>query len=453
MDEQLEFSGRASLVALGVYFQQLKLWPVVVEHVKIKQKVLQHMPTDKLLDCFINILAGGTGVVEVNTRVRNDLALQAAFGRDKCAEQSTISDTLSACTEENIGQFQEALNHILRRHGKSYRHPYEHDWQLLDLDVTGMPAGRLGEGVTKGYFAQCKNRRGRQLGRVLATWYDEIVVDRLYSGKRQLDHSLKELMGLAEEALELTENKRKRTIIRVDSGGGDDENINWLLARGYFVLGKVRNWQRSVKLAKSVKQWYPDPKTPDREVGWVENLHPYIRPTAQVAIRKRKKNGEWSYHAVVFNITLGMACRMCQQPMPSNPQPLDLLWMVMYAYDRRGGGLETQNRGDKSGLQLSRRNKRPFVAQQMLVLLAQLAHNLIIWTRDELAEADQRLRKYGIQRTVRDTLQIAGQVHINAHGHITRIELNPRHPLAPAFQQAFAQRLGGDEMSLILGQK
>ena len=62
-----------------------------------------------------------------------------------------------------------AVTAILRQHGRSYRHDYEAEWQLLDVDVTGMPAGRLGQGVTKGYFAQQKNRRGRQLGRVLAT--------------------------------------------------------------------------------------------------------------------------------------------------------------------------------------------------------------------------------------------------------------------------------------------
>jgi hypothetical protein len=212
MEDGAAYSSRASLVALGLKFQHWQLWSPVRQHVKIKQKVLKHTPLDKLLDCFINILAGGTGVVEVNTRVRPDQPVQRAFGRPTCAEQSTISDTLNACTSENTQQLRQAIQIILREHGQSYRHDYETQWQLLDVDVTGMPAGRLGEGVTKGYFAQQKNRRGRQLGRVLATWYDEIVVDQLYDGKRQLDYSLTELVTLAENALELTENQRKRTL-------------------------------------------------------------------------------------------------------------------------------------------------------------------------------------------------------------------------------------------------
>jgi len=185
MDTTVIFSARASLVALGVRFHRLQLWSVVGEHVKIKQKTLKHSPLDKLLDCFINILAGGHGLVEVNLRVRPDPAVQRAFGRSACADQSTISDTLNACTPAHVTQMRAALTQIFRQHSRSYRHDYAREWQLLDADTTGLPAGRQGEGVTKGYFAKQKNRRGRQLGRVVATTYDEIVVDRLYDGKCQ----------------------------------------------------------------------------------------------------------------------------------------------------------------------------------------------------------------------------------------------------------------------------
>jgi hypothetical protein len=250
--EKVEFSARASLVTVGMQFRRLNIWATVGEHVKIKQKVLKHTPLDKLLDCLINILAGGTGLVEINTRVRPDQAVQRAFGRTTCAEQSTISDTLNVCTLENVKEMRAAVTAILRQHGQSYRHDYEAEWQLLDVDVTGMPAGRLGQGVTKGYFVQQKNRRGRQLGRVLATWYEEIVVDRLYNGKRQLDGSLPELISDAEKVLDLDVSKRKRTILRVDGGGGDDKNINWILGRGYHLLVKVKNWRRAEKLASSV---------------------------------------------------------------------------------------------------------------------------------------------------------------------------------------------------------
>lgn len=441
MDEstQIEYSACASLVALGVQFQQLKIWPVVKAHVVIKQKVRQHQPLDKLLDCFINILAGGTGLVEINTRVRPDQALQLAFGRPGCAEQSTVSRTLNACTAENVIQMRTALTTILRLHGQSYRHDYEQRWQVLDVDLTGMPAGRQGEGVTLGYFPKEKNRRGRQLGRVSASLYEELIVDRLYDGKRVLHRSLQELLLMAEEVLELTENKRESTIVRVDAGGGEDADINWMLQHQYQVLAKVKSWRRAQKLAASVTDWHLDPKVPERQVGWVTCPHPYVKVTRQLAVRHRKKNGKWSYHVLVFNLTDAMLYYLADRPMPPMPTAIEVLLTALHAYDRRGGGVETQNKGDKQGLGLSHRNKHAFAAQEMLVLLGQLAHDLVVWTRNELAEVDPRLQKYGIQRTIRDALHIDGCVEIGSDGHVKQVILNGKHPLAITVRDAFGR--------------
>jgi len=439
MDHSVEFSARASLAALGLHFQQLGIWSVVKAHVTIKQKIRRHTPLDKLLDCFINILAGGVGLVEINTRVRPDRALQRAFGRSACAEQSTISRSLSACTPENVIQMRTALKLILRQSGQSYLHDYRKTWQLLDVDLTGMPAGRQGEGVSKGYFAKRPNRRGRQLGRVLATRYDEILVDRLYDGNRQLHGNLPELVTLAADVLDLTENKRKMTVLRIDGGGGEDSDINWVLARDYSLLVKVKSWRRAEKLVCSVTTWYPDPKVHDREVGWITEPHAYVKPTRQVGLRSRKKDGAWSYHVLVFNLTNEMLFQLCDRGMSPRRQPRNVLFAAVYAYDRRGGGVETQNKGDKQGLGLSHRNKHCFAAQEMLVLLGQLAHNVVIWTRDDLAQVDSRLQKYGIQRTVRDALQIDGRIELSAEGQIERVILNEKHPIANTFQDAFSR--------------
>jgi Transposase DDE domain group 1 len=452
MNEQIEFSARASLVALGLRMRQMGLWAVIAEHVTIKQKVLRHTPLDKLLDCFITILAGGVGLVEVNTRVRPDRAVQQAFGRNACADQSTISDTLNTCTTDNVTQLRTAVTSIFRQHSQAYQHDYQAEWQLLDVDVTGLPAGRQGEGVSKGYFAHQKNRRGRQLGRVLASWYDEIVVDHLYDGKRQLNACLQELLAAAEAVLELTADTRTRTIVRVDGGGGEDADINWMLQRDYQVLVKVKNWRRAMKLAVSVREWYADPKLSDRQVGWVEQPYAYSKPTRQLALRTQKANGLWSYHVLVFTLTDAMLFRLCGRAMPARPTPADILLAGLHAYDRRGGGIETQNKADKQGLGLARRNKHRFAAQEMLVVLAQLAHNLVIWTRNDLARADPRLQKYGIQRTVRDALQIAGRIQVNAHGQVQQITFNEQHPLAAAFHNASLRWLASDDLSLNLGQ-
>jgi hypothetical protein len=54
MAESVAFSARASLVALGVRFQQLGIWSVVQTQVKIKQKIRKHTPLDKLLDFVVS---------------------------------------------------------------------------------------------------------------------------------------------------------------------------------------------------------------------------------------------------------------------------------------------------------------------------------------------------------------------------------------------------------------
>ena len=343
-------SKRASLAAVGMQMRRWRIWEMVEKHVHIKQKVIRYTPLSKLLDAFINILAGGCGLVEVNKRVRADPGLQRAFGRDSCAEQSTISDTINKSTAENVQEMRQAVTEVYRTYSQGYQHSYQKCLQLLDVDMSGMPAGRQGERVEKGYFSGKRNCRGRQLGRVVATRYYEVVVDRLYRGKRQMERSLQELITAAEEVLELDETRRKRTIIRVDGGGGRDADVNWLLERGYHLLVKVKNWKRAKKLAESVTTWHLDPKTGDREVGWVKEPHPYVRPTRQLAIRTPKKDGSWLYAVLVSTLTDEELFRLARQPARKEPTAKQIMLALLYAYDLRSGGVETSIKGSKQGL-------------------------------------------------------------------------------------------------------
>ena len=105
--------------------------------------------------------AGAHGLVEINKRLRADPGLQAAFGRQACAEQSVVQDTLDACTEANVTQMQQATDAIYRRHSWAYRHDYTRSLQVLDMDMTGMPCGKKAAFATKGYFANQRNRDAR----------------------------------------------------------------------------------------------------------------------------------------------------------------------------------------------------------------------------------------------------------------------------------------------------
>ena len=72
--------------------------------VKIAQKTVRHSPANKLTDALVGMLSGCKAIYETNVRVRPDVPLCRAFGRERVAEQSTIQRTLETFTEENVCQ-------------------------------------------------------------------------------------------------------------------------------------------------------------------------------------------------------------------------------------------------------------------------------------------------------------------------------------------------------------
>jgi hypothetical protein len=447
------FSPRGGLAALGLRLRGLDLFGPIRRTVTIAQKTVRHTPAQKLYDAFITMVAGGHGLVEINTRLRSDPALQAAFGRAACAEQSVVQETLDACTPDNVAQLEQAVDAVYRRHSRGYRHDYAAAWQVLDADMSGLPCGPKAACATKGYFAKQRNRRGRQLGRVVASRYDEVVVDRLFPGTTQLTSALQPLVLAAERTLELDEAKRARTILRVDAGGGSLADVNWALQRGYQVHCKDYSTQRARTLAASVTRWVDDPRTPGRQVGWV-TLPPtaYVRPVRRIAVRCRKQHGGWGYGVIVSALPPREVILLTHHPIDRVHDPDAVLLAYVYFYDQRGGACETANKGDKQGLGLTKRNKQRFAAQQVVMLLGTLAHNVLIWARHWLAPRCPALARYGLLRLVRDVGQISGFLSLDAAGHIRHVVLNRAAPLAPSLVTAFGVLLADDDVAVSLGE-
>jgi hypothetical protein len=398
------FTGYASLATLGIKLRALDLLAPIRQGVHIAQKTVKDTPFEKVSDAFISILAGAAGLVEINSRLRSDQALQRAFGRTRCAEQSVVQETLSACTAETVKQMEQAMKQIYQKHSRGYQHDYHQASQILDVDLTGLPCGRKAALATKGYFAGARNRRGRQLGRVLATRYGEVVVDQLFAGRTKLAEAFVPLMQAAEETLELNEAKRARTLLRVDAGGGSLEDVNWALARGYQILGKDYSGRRATRLADSVTRWVDDPDEPGRQVGWVEvEATEYVRPVGRIAVRKRKPNGQWGIAVLISSLLPAEVEEVSECPLAGSRDPVkDLLLAHVRLYDQRGGGVETSFKGDRQGLSLGKRSKKRFEAQQMVMLLESLAHNVLIWAQEWLAATTSAVQHYGPLRLLRD---------------------------------------------------
>ncbi len=447
------YTPHATLAAIGIKIRSLKLFDTIKEHVLIKQKTIRHTPIEKLNDAFIAILAGAHGLCEINTRLRSDESLQRAFGRSSCAEQSVVQQTLNACTARNVAEMQQAIDLIFRRHSRAFRHNYRRRWQLLDIDLTGMPCSKRAELSAKGYFSTKGIRYGRQLGRVLATHYQEIVTDRLYPGNVQLSKSLRQLVALAEETLELNEFRRSRTILRIDAGGGSLDEVNWLLSRGYQLHGKDISAKRAEGWAYTVKVWYTDPLHPGRQVGWAEpeTTPDYVRPVKRLVVRWHKRHGQTSYGMLISTLAPRDVLGLLGQPMSDARHPEKMCRAYAQLYDKRGGAVEIEIKEDKQGFGMVKRQKRQAEAQDMLVLLNQLAHNVLMWARNWLTASAPKLARFGILRLVRDLLSVSGMIEIDQRKHsVKRIVLNRAAPLASGFLSALRALMLQEQVSLIL---
>ena len=122
----------------------------------------------------------------------------------------------------------------------------------------------------------------------------------------------------------------------------------------------------------------------------------------------------------------------------------------MHFYDSRAVIETASIKGDKQGLGLVKRRKVQFVGQEILVLLAQLAHNLVEWAKGWLAQLEPQLATFGIQRWVRDLFSIAGAVVFET-GRIVKVRLNQRNRLARRFHKPIGEYFAKLNIEVVIG--
>src|SRR3990170_3611509 len=92
--------------------------------------------------------------------------------------------------------------------------------------------------------------------------------------------------------------------------------------------------------------------------------------------------------------------------------------------------MEADLKSDKRGLGLGVLRKHKLPAQQMVVLLGQLAHNVLVWSRRWLAQGAPRLADCGIVRLGQDVWAVPGRVKLLDDWFVSRVRLKPEHPRA-----------------------
>jgi hypothetical protein len=389
------------------------------------QKTVRHRPADTLLDAWGGIRCGAKTIAQNNVTMRTDRAVQRALGRTGCAEQSTIARTLRACTAENVAQLEKVSWYYLKRYGMTPHHRF-HDTQLwVDIDLTPMPIGAKAEGSERTWMGRNRSKTGRKTLRITASQYREILHETLLRGKATAVPALKAALLEVETHLGWTRERRAQIVLRLDGGFGTTEVLNWLLSRGYQVVAKISNQGRVQKLRQAIGPWQPT-SSPGREIAAVLKPHRFCRATRQWVIRTPKEKGGYQYAVLLTTVP-------------------DLEPTVLAdAYDGRAM-IEATFCQDKQALGLVKRRQHKWEAQHMVLLLARLAHHLLLWSKRWLSRVPttrRRLDGYGLVRLLQEGMTVPGVIRWRC-GWMVSIRFDPVHPLAEALQQGFAALFRG----------
>ncbi|MBV8694359.1 MAG: transposase [Ktedonobacteraceae bacterium] len=409
-------SGHASLCILGKYLRQIGFFESLERRVHIKQKVLKYTPIQKLEMLFVGLLAGIKAVSHTATTVRVDRALTAAFGLPGCAEQSVLADTLDAATDADVADLAAAIAELFGPYSQARQHDFDQEFLVLDVDLSPLPASKHAEGSERGYLGRSRSKTGRKLVRVRAATTGEIVWETVISARtveslpllQEAIQAAEHLLGIEGDSQE-AQRKRACTEIRLDSSWGSEAMITWLLCRGYHVTGKFKSNGRVRKLVEGITTWSAT-SSPGREVAVIPEPVEFVRPLAQYGVRTpSKEQPSGYYHAVVFTSRTELSMQE-----------------VVDHYDGRAG-MEADLKADKQGLGLATIRKHRLPAQKIVILLMQLAHNVLLWARRWLSKAVPRLNEYGIVRLISQVWAIPGRLKL-IDQQVQRIRLQPTHP-------------------------
>ncbi len=200
------------------------------------------------------------------------------------------------------------------------------------------------------------------------------------------------MVEAAEQLLQLKPHQVHRTGFRLDGGFGSDANINWFLPRGFQGLIKGYNPTRATASARRIASEAWQAQRADRWVAVVPDGHRYDRLTQSLLVRWLNQEPDPKLRYALLIHTL----------LDWNPL------QIVEHYDARGQ-MEVEIEQDKLGLQLTRRRKRHWEAQEAWVILTDRLHTLLSWTRDWMG-AGSRFQGYGALRVTRDLLTVPGSL-------------------------------------------
>jgi hypothetical protein len=245
---------------------------------------------------------------------------------------------------------------------------------------------------------------------VHAPQYHETLFSRLYPGNQESHTVYIPVLEVLDTFLALRPAQKARTILRSDAGFGSDANLNTALADHWQVVTKSSGGRRPAALIRQVPAdaWL-ELRPNDRLVAPTAAPVQLVRPVQWLALRWLTVRGEVKQGLMVCSV------------LDWSPQE------IVQHYDARGA-CEVEIRADKGGLQMGRRRKKVLAAQEALILLTDLAHNLLAWTSQWMF-AGGALAQMGTTQLVQDVLAIPGHL-IFEQQQLVEVQLNGLHPYA-----------------------
>ena len=261
--------------------------------------------------------------------------------------------------------------------------------------------------------------------------YHESLVSLIYPGDRQACEWFKPALQSLEEHWPWSQSQRQQVIVRTDAGLGTDANINYALWRQFQVLMKGFSGKRTLAWVKQLDQspWIED-------VGRLRAITPapmtlrFGRRTQNYLLRWTTSTGTFSYGTLISSLL--------------DLDPLTT-WRL---YDGRGAD-EGEIGSDKTGLLLPKRRKQSLAAQEALVLLTDVAHNLLAWLQP-WALRGSPLTGFGPQRLVADVLSIPGHLDFE-NDRLSKVSLWQAHPYAEPMQLALVTLLRYFDLPAVMG--
>jgi hypothetical protein len=165
-----------------------------------------------------------------------------------------------------------------------------------------------------------------------------------------------------------------------------------------------------------------------------------------------QENGQWGYGVILSTLSAKEVLLLTGSYEQEENDPKAVLLAYVHFYDQRGGGVEIEIKEDKQGLATSKRNKKRFPAQEILIQLEALAHNLLIWARQWLTPNCPKLAHLGIKRLVRDVFQMDGFLIFDQAVRLLQIHLNRADLWAKELACGLASLFALEQVALSLGE-